>query len=69
MIKYKHHIKGDSIRYLKTSQYKYTVLFPKDITSFRFYLYTPNPSGDRNKGRIVLNNINLVFNEHKFKHL
>lgn len=51
---------------LKTNQYKYTVLFPKDVTSFRFYVYTSNPSGDRNKGRIVLNNINLVFNEHKF---
>ncbi len=51
---------------LKTNQYKYMVLFPKNITSFRFYVYTSNPSGDRNKGRIVLDNINLIFNEHKY---
>ncbi len=51
---------------LKTNQYKYTVLFPKDVTSFRFYVYTFNPIGDRNKGRIVLDNIKLTFNEHKF---
>lgn len=55
-----------SLSTLKTNQFKYEVLFPNDVTSFRFYVYTSNPVGDRNKGRVVLDNINLFFNEHRF---
>lgn len=38
----------------KNSPDSHTVLFPKGTTRIRFYAKHSAPSGDRNKGRIVL---------------
>lgn len=39
----------------------HVVLFPRGTTNFRFYAKHNFPSGDRNKGRIVLDNIDIRF--------
>ncbi len=39
----------------------HVVLFPRGTTNFRFYAKHNYPSGDRNKGRIVLDNIDIRY--------
>ncbi|MDE7161137.1 MAG: hypothetical protein K2N65_00090, partial [Anaeroplasmataceae bacterium] len=58
------HVRFDipSMSPIKINPKSYNVLFNKGVTSFRFYLRKNMPSGDRNKGRVVLNNIHLHFN-------
>lgn len=40
----------------------YTVLFPKNTNQFRFYVTHNNPTGNYNRGRTVLDNINFYYN-------
>lgn len=40
----------------------YTFLFPKNTNQIRFLATHSNPSGDRNKGRIVLDNFIVEYN-------
>lgn len=47
---------------LKESPDNYIVLFPKDTTRVRFYVTHSNPTGDRNKGRICLDNFEVRYN-------
>lgn len=47
---------------LKDYPNTYSVLLPKDVLQFRFYAEHSNPTGDRNKGRIVLDNIKFEYN-------
>jgi len=47
---------------LKQSPKEYTVLLPKNSTRFRLIANHSNPSGDRNKGRIVLDNFKFEYN-------
>ena len=37
------------------------ILFPKNTTQFRFYSSTTMPYGDRNRGRIVLDNMHIQY--------
>lgn len=42
----------------------YTIIFPnRNINNIRFYSTQPNPTADRNKGRILLDNIHFYFND------
>ena len=58
------HVSYDLSQFSKLKQYPktYTVLLPKQATRFRFIANHSNPTGDRNKGRIVLDNINFQYN-------
>lgn len=58
------HVNYDLSQFSKLKQYPktYTVLLPKQATRFRFIANHSNPTGDRNKGRIVLDNINFQYN-------
>lgn len=47
---------------LKQYPDEFTVLLPKDVTRFRFIATHSNPTGDRNKGRIILDNFNFEYN-------
>ncbi len=47
---------------LKESPDNYIVLFPKETTRIRFYVTHSNPTGDRNKGRICLDNFKVRYN-------
>jgi hypothetical protein len=57
------HVSFDLSTFSKLKQYpnEYTVLMPKNITRFRFIANHSNPSGDRNKGRIILDNLNFEY--------
>ena len=39
--------------------------FEYPVTEFRIYVKSDNPSGDRNKGRLVMGNILLIHEEHE----
>lgn len=61
---------------VKLNPKNYTVLFPKNISNFRFWVLKSNPTADRNKGRVVLNNIQFFYNNsqnephyHKFSYI
>ncbi len=61
---------------VKLNPKNYTVLFPKNISDFRFCVLKSNPTADRNKGRVVLNNIQFFYNNsqnephyHKFSYV
>ena len=47
---------------LKEYPDSFITLFPKDTNRIRFYASCQNPSGDRNKGRICLNNFVVEYN-------
>ena len=47
---------------LKENPDRYVALFPKDTTRIRFYATHSNPTGDRNKGRICLDNFEVRYN-------
>lgn len=47
---------------LKEKPDNFKVLFPKDTNRIRFYATHSNPSGDRNKGRICLDNFKVEYN-------
>ena len=57
------HVSFDLSQFSKLRQYPktYTVLLPKETTRFRFLANHSNPTGDRNKGRIVLDNIHFQY--------
>ncbi len=49
------------------SEYKdypstFNVRLKKEVNVFRFYTLDPSPSGNRNKGRIVIDNLRLEYN-------
>ncbi len=46
----------------KTVPNRYVAMFPKDTTRIRFLATHSNPSGDRNKGRICLDNFEARYN-------
>ena len=41
---------------------KFKLLFPKDTNRIRFYAQHSNPTGDKNKGRICLDNFVVEYN-------
>lgn len=47
---------------LKDYPDSFQLLFPKDTSRIRFYATCSNPSGDRNKGRICLDNFMVKYN-------
>ncbi len=47
----------------------YSVLFPENISRFRFLVTKNSPSGDRNKGRIVLDNLTFCFDAEDEPHV
>lgn len=47
----------------KNSPDTFDVLFPKDTYRIRFYATHSNPFGNRNKGRICLDNFNVEYND------
>lgn len=47
---------------LKDYPNDFTILFPKNTSRIRFYSSKSNPIGDRNKGRIVLDNFQVKYN-------
>ena len=61
---WKDYISIDLSRLTSVKDYpdRFEVLFPKDTNRIRFYAYTFNPSGDRNKGRICLDNFVVEYN-------
>lgn len=50
---------------LKNFPDEFTVVLPKNATRFRFIATHSKPSGDRNKGRIVLDNLKFEYNLDK----
>jgi hypothetical protein len=61
---WKNHINIDPYDLSNLKEYpdSFTVLFPKDTNRIRFYATQSNPGGDRNKGRICLNNFVVDYN-------
>lgn len=51
-----------SMSLLKNYPNSHLVLFPIDTTKIRFYAKHDSPSGDRNNGRIVIDNIVIEYN-------
>jgi hypothetical protein len=47
---------------LKNYPNSFQLLFPKDTNRIRFYATYSNPTSDRNKGRICLNNFKVEYN-------
>lgn len=64
------HIEYDieSLSVTKISPKNYNVLFPKYTSRFRFLLTKESPSGSRNKGRVVLENLLFSFNDEDNPH-
>jgi hypothetical protein len=62
---WKDHIVFDiySLSVLRDYPKNYTVYFPANTSKFRFYVTKENPTGDRNKGRVVLDNIVFYYDE------
>ncbi len=58
------HVSYDLTTFSKLKLYpkNYTILMPKNVTRFRFIANHSNPTGDRNKGRIVLDNLKFEYN-------
>lgn len=58
------HINYDLSLFSNLKQYpnKYTILMPKSVNRFRFITNQSYLSGDRNKGRIILDNLNFEYN-------
>lgn len=52
----------------KSSPKNYIVLFPKEVSKFRFYVIKDIPDTDRNHGRVVLDNIHLFFDKKVIIH-
>jgi len=52
----------DNLGTTNGNMWPFIALFPKDTTRIRFYATTNNPVGDRNKGRIVLDNFKVEYN-------
>ncbi|MDE5566755.1 MAG: InlB B-repeat-containing protein [Anaeroplasmataceae bacterium] len=59
---------ANSLKTVKSLPKNYIVLFPKEVSKFRFYVTKDIPDTDRNHGRIVLDNIHLYFNEKVIIH-
>ena len=47
----------------KTAMDSFTIYFPDNVSEFRFYVRDTSPTSDRNKGRVVLENIHLYFDD------
>lgn len=65
------HIEYDIEDLSVSKQYpkNYNVLFPENISRFRFLVTKDFPTGDRNKGRIVLDNLTFCFDEEDEPHV
>lgn len=59
------HISFDitSMSKLKNYLKNYSVLFPKNVNKFRFIVTKDVPTGDKNKCRVVLNNIKIYCDD------
>ena len=46
---------------------KYTAFFPSDVKKIRIYVECENADAERNKGRVVLNDLHLYFSDYRAK--
>ena len=58
-----------SLSTLKSYPDNYNILFPENISRFRIIVIKENPSGNSNKGRVVLDNISFLYDEEDYSHI